>query len=121
MNHIRTHMEWITQVGHSFTKWLDSAPTGQSPPHSMLTHGQRQQIHNDFIMVTDFLGTTYRAYEQLINVDPNNRLEHMTNQDKALGKVRKCFKCIETYVGIRQLFQINFRSSPPPPYLRAPT
>ena len=48
MNHIRTHMEWITQVGDSFMKWLDSALTGQSPPHSMLTHEQRQQIHNDF-------------------------------------------------------------------------
>ena len=31
MNCIRTHMEWITQVGDSFTKLLDSAPTGQAP------------------------------------------------------------------------------------------
>ena len=45
----------------------------------MLTHEQRQLIHEDFVKATDFLGTTYRAYEQLINVDPNNRLEHMTN------------------------------------------
>ena len=78
INCIRTHMEWITQVGDSLTNWLDSAPTGQSPPHSMLIHEQRQQIH-DFVKVTDFLGTTYRAYKQLINADPNNRLEHMTN------------------------------------------
>ena len=37
MNHIRTHMEWITQVGESFTKWLDSAPSSQPLPHAMLT------------------------------------------------------------------------------------
>ena len=79
MNHIRTHMEWITQVGDSFTKCLDSAPTCQLLPHSMLTLEQRQEIHKDFVKVTDFLGMTYRAYEELINVDPNNRLEHMTN------------------------------------------
>ena len=38
MNHIRTHMEWIAQVGDSFMKWLGSTPTGQPPPYSMLTH-----------------------------------------------------------------------------------
>ena len=79
MNCITTHMEWIAQVGDSFTKWLDSAPTGQPLSHSMLTLEQRQQIHSDFVKVTDILGTTYRTYEELINVDPNNRLEHMTN------------------------------------------
>ena len=73
----------------------------------MLTHEQRQKIHEDVIKVTDFLGTTYRAYEELINTDPGNRLEHMTNLDKALGKVRKCFKCIEIYV-----ISDIFRSSP---------
>ena len=60
-------------------KWLDSAPTGQPPPHSMVTCEHRKWIHNDFVKVTDFLGTTYRAYEELINADPNNRLDHMTN------------------------------------------
>ena len=79
MNCIRMHMEWIAQVGDSFTKWLESAPTGQPFPHSMLTHEQRQKIHEDFVKVTDLLGTTYRAYEELINMDPSNRLEHMTN------------------------------------------
>ena len=58
MNHIRMHMEWIAQVGDSFTKWLESAPTGQPLPHSMLILEQRLKIHNDFVKVTDFLGTT---------------------------------------------------------------
>ena len=29
----------------------------------MLTHEQRQLIHEDFVKATDFLGTTYRPYE----------------------------------------------------------
>ena len=72
-------MEWITQVRDSFTKWLDSAPTNRPLPCAMLTCEQRKEIHLDFVKVTDFLGTIYRAYEDLINVDPSNRLEHMTN------------------------------------------
>ena len=79
MNCIRMHMEVIAQVGDSFTKWLESAPTGQPFPHSMLTCEQRQKMYEDFVKVTGFLGTTYRAYKVLINMDPSNRLEHMTN------------------------------------------
>ena len=45
----------------------------------MLTHEWRQLVHDDFVKATDFLGTTYRAYEQLIIVDPSNRLDHITN------------------------------------------
>ena len=48
-------------------------------PHTKLTHEQRQLIHEDFIKATDLLGATYKAFDQLINVDPNNRLDHMTN------------------------------------------
>ena len=95
INHVRMHMGWIAQVADSFTKWWESAPTNQPFPHTMLTHEQRQLIHEDFIRATDFLGTTYRAYKQLINMDPSNRLDHMNNQDMALGKVRNCFKHIE--------------------------
>ena len=79
INNIRMHMGWIAQVADSFTKWWESAPTNQPFPHTMLTHEQRQLIHDDFIKATDFLGTTYRAYEQLIIADPSNRLDHMTN------------------------------------------
>ena len=79
MNHILTCMKWITQVGESFIKWLDSVPTVQPLPCVMLIHDWRQAILNDFVKATDFLGTMYRAYEDVINMDPNNRLEHMTN------------------------------------------
>ena len=72
-------MGWIAQVADSLTQWWESAPTNKPFPHTMLTQEQRQLIHEDFVKATDLLGTTYRAYKQLINVDPNNRLEHMTN------------------------------------------
>ena len=48
-------------------------------------------------------------------MDPNNRLEHMTNWDKALGKVRKCFKQIETYVVSDNYFG-SISGLPPAPY-----
>ena len=79
INNVRMHMGWIAQVTDSFTKWWESAPTNQPFPHTMLTHEQRQLIHDDFIKATDFLGTTYRAYKQLIIADPSNRLDHITN------------------------------------------
>ena len=72
-------MEWIAQVADSFTKCRESAPTSHPFPHNMLTCDQRQLIHKDFVKATDFSGTTYKAYEQLINTDPSNRLDHMTN------------------------------------------
>ena len=72
-------MGWIAQVTDSFTRWWESAPTNQPFPHTMLTREQRQLIHDDFVKATDFLGTTYGAYKQLIIVDPSNRLDHMTN------------------------------------------
>ena len=64
INHVRMHMGWIAQVADSFMKWWESAPTNQPFPHTLLTHEQRQLIHEDFVKATDFLGTTYRAYEQ---------------------------------------------------------
>ena len=100
INNVRMCMGWIAQVTDSFTKWWESAPTNQPFPYTMLTCEQRQLIHDDFIKATDILGTTYGAYKQLIIADPCNRLDHMTNWDKALGKVRNCFKCID----IGQLF-----------------
>ena len=81
----------------------------------MLTHEQRQLIHDDFVKATDFLGTTYRGYEQLIIVDPSNRLDHMTNQDKALGKVRNCFKHTETCVVSNNYFR-SVTGLPTAPY-----
>ena len=79
-NNVRMHMGWIAQVADSFTKWWESAPANQPFPHTMLTCEHRQLIHNDFVKATDFLGTTYRAYKQLINADPNNRLNRTTHR-----------------------------------------
>ena len=79
INHVRMHMGWTAQVADSFMKWWESAPTYQPFPYTMLTHEQRQLIHEDFIKATDLLGTTYRTYKQLINMDPSNRLDHMNN------------------------------------------
>ena len=107
-------MGWIAQVADSLTQWWESAPTNKAFSCTMLTHEQRQLIHEDFIKTTDFLGTTYRAYKQLINVDPN-RLDHMTNLDKALGKVRNSFKCIATCVVSDNYFR-SVSGFPPAPY-----
>ena len=92
INHVRIHTGWIAQVADSFMKWWESALTNQPFPHTLLTCEQRQLIHEDFVKATDFLGTSCRAYKQLINMDPSNRLDHLTNQDMALGKVRNWFK-----------------------------
>ena len=108
-------MGWIAQVADSLTQWWESAPTNKPFPCTMLTCEQRQLIHEDFVKATDLSGTTYRAYEQLINVDPNNRLEHMTNQDKALGQIRNCFKHIETCVVSDNYFRL-VSGLPPAPY-----
>ena len=114
INHVRMHMGWIAEVADSFMKWWESAPTNQPFPCTMLTHEQRQLIHEDFIKSTDFLGTTYRAYKQLINTDPSNRLDHMTNQDMALGRIRNCFKHIETCVVSDNYFRL-ISGLPPAP------
>ena len=115
INNVRMSMGWIAQVTDSFTKWWESAPTNKPFPHTMLTHEWRQLIHDDFVKATDFLGTTYRAYEQLIIADPSNRLDHITNWDKALGKVRNCFKCIETCIVSDNYFR-SVTGLPPAPY-----
>ena len=81
----------------------------------MLTHEWNQLIHDDFIKATDFLGTTYRTYEQLIIVDPSNCLDHITNQDKALGKVRNCFKHTQTCIVSDNYFR-SVTGLPPAPY-----
>ena len=47
-------MGWIAQVADSLTQWWESAPTNKPFPHTMLTHEQRQLIHEDFIKATDF-------------------------------------------------------------------
>ena len=47
-------IELIAQVADSFTKWWESAPTNQPFPHTMLTHEQRQLIHDDLEKLLTF-------------------------------------------------------------------
>ena len=115
VNHVRMHMGWIAQVADSFTKWWESAPTSHPFSSTMLTCEQRQLIHKDFVKATDFLGTTYKAYKQLINMDPSNRLDHMTNWGKALGSIRNCFKHIKTCIMSDNYFRL-ISGLPPAPY-----
>ena len=53
----------------------------------------------------DFLGKIYRAYKDLIAADPANKLNHMANCDMSLGKVRKGFKMLETFVILDNFFR----------------
>ena len=69
MNHIQTQMEWVTQIGGSYINQLNSPLVSKPLPHAMLTMEERKEIHFDFVKATDFLGTIYKAYEDLINVD----------------------------------------------------
>ena len=79
-------MGWIAQVADSFTKWWKSAPTNQPFPHTMLTHEQRQLIPDDFIKATEFLGTTYRAYEA---VDQCRSKQQVGSHDQLRQGTRK--------------------------------
>ena len=64
----------------------------------MLSLNDRNKVHLDFITSVDFPGTIYRAYEDIITVDPASQLGQMTNYDIILGKVRKGFKRLEMFV-----------------------
>ena len=75
-----------------------------------------KEVHADFVKATDFLSTIFRAYEDLINVDCVNRLEHMKNCDNGLGKVRKCFKKIEMHTVSDKYFR-SVLGFVPAPYL----
>ena len=52
----------------------------------MFSLNKRHEVHLDFVKATDFLGTIYRAYEDLITVDPVNRLDHLMNYDTILER-----------------------------------
>ena len=62
----------------------------------MLSLNDRHQIHLDFVTATDFLGRIYRAYEDL-------------------ERVRKCFRCIETFA-ISDNYYRSVSGLPPAPY-----
>ena len=96
-NHINTCKGWVKQITGTYHNWVRTAAVSQPLWQSMLTTLQRREIHSDFVKATEFLGTIYRAYEDLINVDPTNRVEHIETCNDILGNVRKCFKWIKTH------------------------
>ena len=81
----------------------------------MLSLNDRHQIHLNFVTATDFLGKTYRAYEDLIMADPANCLAHLANPDRDLERVRKFFRHIETFA-ISDNYYRSVSDLPPAPY-----
>ena len=81
----------------------------------MLSLNDRHQIHLNLVTATDFLGKTYRAYEDLIMADPANCHAHLANHDRDLERVRKCFRCIKTFA-ISDNYYRSVSGLPPAPY-----
>ena len=81
----------------------------------MLSLNNRHQIHLNLVTATDFLGKTYRAYEDLIMADPANHHAHLVNCDKDLERVRKCFRHVETFA-ISDNYYRSVSGLPPAPY-----
>ena len=81
----------------------------------MLSLNDRHQICLNLVTATDFLGKTYRAYEDLIMADPANCYAHLANRDRDLERVRKCFRCIETFA-ISDNYYRSVSGLPPAPY-----
>ena len=81
----------------------------------MLSLNDRHEIHLDFVTATDFLGKTYRAYEDLIMADPANCHAHLAKCDKDLERVRKCFRHVETFA-ISDNYYRSVSGLPPAPY-----
>ena len=103
------------QISDSYSKWIEAAAVSKHFPRSMLSLNDRHQIHLDLVTATDFLGKTYRAYEDLIMADPANCHAHLANHDKDLERVRKCFRCIETFA-ISDNHYRSVSGLPPAPY-----
>ena len=81
----------------------------------MLTHEQRQLIHEDFVKATELLGTTYRAYEQLINAESKQQAGTYDQLRQGTGTDQEFFKCIETCVVSDNYFR-SVSGLPPAPY-----
>ena len=96
-------------------KWVTTAEISKPLPCSMLLLNDRHQVHLDFVTSVDFLGTIYKAYEDLITADPANWLGHMTNYDIILGKVRKGFKRLRCLL-FQTIISGQFQVSPSAPY-----
>ena len=103
------------QISDSYSKWIEAAAVNKQFPQSMLSLNDRHQIHLNLVTATDFLGKTYRAYEDLIMADPANHHAHLANCDKDLERVRKCFRHIETFA-ISDNYYRSVSGLPPAPY-----
>ena len=77
VNQINAKTEWLTKLTDLYTKWVTTAKISKSLPHSMLLLNNRHQVYIDFVTCVDFLGTIYKAYEDLIAADPAHQLGHM--------------------------------------------
>ena len=110
-------MRWdqVVQISHLYSKWIEADAVSKNFPQSMLSLNNRHQIHLDFVTATDFLGKTYRAYEDLIMANPANHHAHMAKCDEDLERVRKCFRCVETFA-ISDNYYRSVSGLPPAPY-----
>ena len=79
----------------------------------------RNQIHEDYIVATNFLGRLYQAHEDLVVADPANHITHLQSHDEVLERVRKCFKRLETFMVSDNYFR-SVSGLPPAPYLDQP-
>ena len=111
---INMRQDQVTQIFDSYSKWIKAAAVSKHFPQSMLSLPDRHQIHLDLVTATDFLGKTYRAYEDLIVADPANHHAHLANRDKDLESIRKSFRHMETLL-FQTIIIDQFQVCPPAP------
>ena len=114
-SHINMRRDRVAQISDSYSKWIEAATVSKNFPQSMLSLNDRHQIHLELFTATDFLGRTYRAYEDLIMADPANCHAHLAKCDEDLERVRKCFRCIKTFA-ISDNHYRSVSALPPAPY-----
>ena len=47
------------QISQEYADWLAKAPVNEDFPHQVLSLQDRNQIHEDYIAATNFLGRLY--------------------------------------------------------------
>ena len=116
---INTRQDAVKQITDAFSTWLESAPVSRHFSKSMLSRQDRHRIHLDFVDATDYYGSIFRAYEDLISVDPANRASILTHRDADMEKVKDCFRRIET-VAVADNYHRSVLGLPPAPYPEIP-
>ena len=112
---INTRQDAVKQITDAFSTWLESAPVSRHFSKSMLSRQDRHRIHLDFVDATDYYSSIFRAYEDLISVDPANRASILTHRDADMEKVKDCFRRIET-VAVADNYHRSVLGLPPAPY-----